>query len=326
MSPNPPIPLVSVVVPNYNYARYLPQRIESILAQTFTDFELILLDDASTDESTSVLEQYRENPHVTQIVVNATNTGSPFKQWMKGIGLARGKYVWIAEADDCAEPTFLATCVTLAEQDSRTAICYTGSLLMDAEGRTEHRDINHWGRRAKKGSAFFDGRQFAEHNLYWKNYTLNASGILFRREYAVRLARSPFQDMRYCGDWLFWFEMSLQGTVIEVYQNLNHFRQHRTKVTAVSHSAGGGIREDIRIVKYMEACLPPLAAYKKRLRRGLLYRKIKRQHMDGEQRKLLYAELSAILQATPADYRLERRNQYLRLFMPWLLTRQRDRL
>lgn len=47
---------VSVIVPNYNYARYLPMRIESILNQTFTDFELILLDDASTDESVSVLE------------------------------------------------------------------------------------------------------------------------------------------------------------------------------------------------------------------------------------------------------------------------------
>lgn len=45
---------VSVIVPNYNYARYLPMRIESILNQTFTDFELILLDDASTDESVSV--------------------------------------------------------------------------------------------------------------------------------------------------------------------------------------------------------------------------------------------------------------------------------
>lgn len=57
---------VSVIVPNYNYARYLPMRIESILNQTFTDFELILLDDASTDESVSVLEKYRNNKHVSQ--------------------------------------------------------------------------------------------------------------------------------------------------------------------------------------------------------------------------------------------------------------------
>ena len=61
---------VSVIVPNYNYARYLPMRIESILNQTFTDFELILLDDASTDESVSVLEKYRNNKHVSRIVVN----------------------------------------------------------------------------------------------------------------------------------------------------------------------------------------------------------------------------------------------------------------
>ena len=76
---------VSVIVPNYNYARYLPMRIESILNQTFTDFELILLDDASTDESVSVLEKYRNNKHVSHIVVNEQNTGSPVQQWMKGI-------------------------------------------------------------------------------------------------------------------------------------------------------------------------------------------------------------------------------------------------
>lgn len=61
---------VSVIVPNYNYARYLPIRLESILNQTFKDFELILLDDASTDNSIQILENYRNHPNVSQLVVN----------------------------------------------------------------------------------------------------------------------------------------------------------------------------------------------------------------------------------------------------------------
>ena len=192
---------VSVIVPNYNYARYLPQRIESILNQTFQDFELILLDDASTDGSRAILERYWDNPHVTRLVVNETNTGSPFRQWMKGILLSRGKYVWVAEADDVARPDFLETCVRLAEAHADTSICYAGSQLIDEEGTVQHRDINHWGRRARREHAYFQGSAFAEHNLYWKNYTVNASGILFRREYALRLAQSDFLRMRYCGDW-----------------------------------------------------------------------------------------------------------------------------
>ena len=77
-----PCPSVSVVVPNFNYARYLPQRIESVLNQTFTDFEVILLDDASTDNSVEVMRQYAETDNrISRIEVNATNSGSPFLQW-----------------------------------------------------------------------------------------------------------------------------------------------------------------------------------------------------------------------------------------------------
>lgn len=318
---------VSVIVPNYNYARYLPRRIESILNQTFRDFELILLDDASTDGSAALLETYRTDPRVTHLVVNEANTGSPFRQWMKGILLARGKYVWVAEADDLAEPDFLETCVRLAEAYPDTALCYAGSLLIDEQGNVQQgRDINHWGRRARKGYACFPGPAFAEHNLYWKNYTVNASGILFRREYAVRLAQSDFLQMRYCGDWLFWFQMAMQGSVVEVYKNLNYFRQHAQKATLRSHRSGQGIAEDIRVLHYMETCLPALGTCKKRLRHGMIYRKIKRQHLDPQSEQALHRQLRTLLHSTPADYRLERWSQVLRLIIPTLPTRKRDRL
>lgn len=319
--------LVSVIVPNYNYARYLPSRIASILNQTFTDFELILLDDASTDDSARILEDYKDNSHVTHIVINENNTGSPFQQWMKGILLAQGKYIWIAEADDLAEPSFLETCVHLAESYEDTSICYVGSLLMDENGHIQaRRDINHWGKRARKEYAYFKGPAFAEYNLYWKNYTVNASGILFKREYAIRLVHSEFLRMRYCGDWLFWFQMAMSGGVIEVYKNLNYFRQHSQKVTLRSHQSGQGIAEGIRVLHYMETCLPGLSAYKKRLRHGMIYRKIKRQHLDSQSEKALHKLLFQTLQSTKADYRLERWSQVLRLLIPSLVTRKRDRL
>lgn len=83
--------------------------------------------------------------------------------------------------------------------------------------------------------------------------------------------------MHYCGDWLFWFEMAMKGQVIEIYKNLNYFRQHPTKVTENSRKAGEGIKEDILIVKHIEEILGNrLSRYKKRLRHGILYRKIKR--------------------------------------------------
>lgn len=125
---------VSVIVPNFNHAPYLAQRIDSILAQTFADFELILLDDCSTDSSRGVIERYREHPKVAHIVVNERNSGSTFAQWRRGLALARGRYVWIAESDDYADPEFLATLVPLLDADSEAVVAFTGSHMVDAAG------------------------------------------------------------------------------------------------------------------------------------------------------------------------------------------------
>src|SRR5437868_456309 len=92
-------PIVSVVVPNYNHARFLRKRIDSVLGQTYQDFELILMDDCSTDESRSIIEEYAREARI-RIELNEENSGSTFKQWNKGVRLARGEYVWIAESDD----------------------------------------------------------------------------------------------------------------------------------------------------------------------------------------------------------------------------------
>ena len=93
-------PLVSVIVPNYNHARYLEQRLDSVFGQTYPNFEVIILDDSSTDNSLEIINRYKYNPHLSQIVVNKTNSGSVFKQWAKGLSLAKGEWIWIAESDD----------------------------------------------------------------------------------------------------------------------------------------------------------------------------------------------------------------------------------
>ena len=70
--------MVSVIIPNYCHARYLKQRIDSVLAQTYSDIEVVLLDDCSTDSSREILESYRSHPRIKQIVYNDRNSGSAF--------------------------------------------------------------------------------------------------------------------------------------------------------------------------------------------------------------------------------------------------------
>ena len=92
--------LISVIIPNYNHARYLPQQIESVLNQTFQDIEVILMDDCSPDDSRSIIAAYAASDTRIRVVLNEHNSGSTFKQWNKSIAQARGTYVWLAESDD----------------------------------------------------------------------------------------------------------------------------------------------------------------------------------------------------------------------------------
>ena len=107
---------ISIITTTFNSEKTIRDTIESIINQTYTDYEIILLDDASKDDSTSILKHYSANPHVSHLEINSVNTGSPFAQWQKGLSLSRGKYIWIAESDDAAEPSFLKKAVSVLKQ------------------------------------------------------------------------------------------------------------------------------------------------------------------------------------------------------------------
>ena len=96
------MPKVTVIIPNYNHAKFLPRRIESVLNQTFQDFEVVFLDDSSTDNSLEIFNNYSTDKRI-RLIQNNVNSGSPFKQWIKGLRESKGEYIWIAESDDFAD-------------------------------------------------------------------------------------------------------------------------------------------------------------------------------------------------------------------------------
>ncbi|HHQ4535035.1 TPA: glycosyltransferase family 2 protein, partial [Aeromonas veronii] len=101
-------PKVSVIVPNYNHAPYLQQRLESIYRQTYENIEVILLDDCSSDNSIEILTDFSSRfPNRTICSFNDVNSGGVFRQWKKGLGIASGELVWIAESDDFCSDDFL---------------------------------------------------------------------------------------------------------------------------------------------------------------------------------------------------------------------------
>lgn len=225
------MPSVSIIVPNYNHSRYLKQRIDSIIDQIYRDFELILLDDLSTDNSRDIIEQYRHHPKVSNIVFNSVNSGSPFKQWEKGIKLATGKYVWIAESDDCADQSFLKSLMDIAEENPAIGLAFCGSNTVDDNGKI----INEakWEIEVNKGFYYCgDGYDICVKYLFSRPLIPNASGAIFKRENFLQVNES-YKNYKVCGDWQFWVDISFASEVVYLPQQLNVFRQSDTSVSRV---------------------------------------------------------------------------------------------
>lgn len=320
---------VSVIIPNYNYARFLQQRIESVLAQTYTDYEIILLDDASTDDSVSILNHYKTNSRVAHLEINSVNTGSPFAQWQKGISLSRGKYIWIAESDDAADSSFLEKAVSVLNQYPHASFCFLGSHCIDEKGNELSTDFDRWTSKQLRrpyNLGVFDGEDYIKHNLYWRNYIYNASGVVFRKQCFEQIKDLSCFSMRYSGDWLFWIEMARQGAVLEVYEKMNKFRLHNVSTTKKAQKTGEGVREDIYIINRIEQFLPNIGKQRKVVRHGSFYKEIKRLKVSAATKEELLLHLVSSLKANSSNYYVERFNKNFSWLIPWLVTRDTDRL
>ena len=228
------IPLISVIIPNYNHSKYLEQRLESVFNQTYTNFEVILLDDCSTDASREILSRFIKNAKVTHCVFNTKNTGNTFKQWAKGIALAKGDFIWIAESDDFAAPTFIERMIQPLIEDEEVVLSYCQSNRVNELGvitgnwksHTDNLSIDFF-----QNDFVINGNQFIENYLIYKNVIPNASALLIRKSTIEALGGFEIpNELRYCGDWLLYFKLALHHKVGFVADSLNNFRYHSESV------------------------------------------------------------------------------------------------
>ena len=234
-------PKVSVIVPNYNHVNYLPQRLDSIFNQTFQDFDVILLDDCSTDNSREILNQYRNHPKVSTIIFNEHNSGSTFIQWDKGIKLANGEFIWIAESDDWCEPTLLEVCVDALCRNSTTTLSYVQSYFISGVNRIE------WISKQDELERTLPGNDFIKKHMVSRNAIFNASMAVFRRS-AYYQVDPNFKNFIFCGDWLVWIGIAGQGDVFISGKVLNYFRSHDTDVSGKSYASGINFVEELQIL------------------------------------------------------------------------------
>lgn len=230
------MPKVSVVVPNYNHASFLTQRIESIILQSYTDYELIILDDASSDDSHNVIKRYANNSKVTRVVYNTENSGSPFAQWKCGVDLASGEYIWIAESDDWAETTFLEKLVSILDNNPKIGLVYSDSIVHGENAETTtFSKLNNAFDQSKKWSSKYSttGHKELEKMAYFCTIN-NVSAVLFRKEALLDIQLPT--DFRFMGDWYVYVQIAVKGWYI-AYSNeiLNNYRYHANNTTKKSY-------------------------------------------------------------------------------------------
>lgn len=220
---------VSVVVPCYNHEPFLKERLETIYHQTYKNFEVILLDDCSKDKSRDILLEYKNKyPNITKVIFNEKNSGSPYKQWEKGINNADGDLIWIAESDDFSDLHFLEEHVK-SFADESVMLSFSPSQfvkngeVVDSSVKNLADCINPeiWEKSFKVPAPVF-----VENLLGLKNVIINVSACLFRNFNSSTLKASKWTEYRLCGDWIFYLNLISGGFVVYRANPANFYRIH----------------------------------------------------------------------------------------------------
>lgn len=223
-------PEVSIVFTSYNHSIFLKQAIDSLLSQTYKDFELIIVDDKSTDGSQEIIKEYQDRENVS-IFLREQNSGSYVKASNYGVQYAKGKYILFAQCDDFAAPTQLETLVNAFKQNENIGVSFCRSNMVDENGLVFDDDF-----RVREKSF----RELCSHDTLIKKETMrtflskscvipNLSAALIKKELYIT-SGGLSADYLVAADWAFWLELSEMCDFFYVATPLNNFRQHGTTI------------------------------------------------------------------------------------------------
>lgn len=300
------MPKISIIVPNYNHAPYLPQRLDSIFSQTFQDFEVILLDDASPDNSIEILQRYLNNykNKISHLIINKINSSSTFLQWKKGIELATGEFIWMAESDDYCENTMLEKLYNAIINKPNLAIAAANLIQVDASG-TYLKNRTHY-KNAEFSNQTALTRHFTSGTYLW-----NASAVLFRKSATQNIDWQWITSLKFCGDWLFWVQLLQNGGLITLRAYLSYFRVHSKSVSSMEASRYRTFTEGLDIIKWILSkhslsFNEQLSAY------YAWWKKLKTSHLDTNSEKIFLIQIRTLF-PIPARGLLERGFKILQL-------------
>lgn len=221
--------LVSLVVASYNHAGFLTKRMDSLLAQTYQNIEILVIDDCSPDNSVEILRRYETHPNV-RLTVREKNGG-----WVtvsnQGVDMSSGEYVLFANCDDDCDPRMIERLVATLEQHSSAGIAFCRSLMVDEEDHVLGDDfvIRETAFRKRCAGDTLLSKDEATRFLLHSCVIPNLSAALFRRECFSAVGYLS-AEYRVCCDWDLFFRVAARYDIAYVAEPLNRFRQHKTTI------------------------------------------------------------------------------------------------
>jgi glycosyltransferase involved in cell wall biosynthesis len=256
------MPLVSVVTSLYNHRPFLPERVRSILGQTLSDIEWIIVDDCSTDGSFDEIRTLTRSDARVRLLRNSSNQGH-IRTNQRGLDEASGEFVYRVDSDDSCDPTFLRKMTDVMNAHPAAGLAYCRSLRMDAKGGI-------WGGIPKKPGFLLtapDG--FARLAL---NYDIRSPSLLFRREVLERVGGFLCLPAGMTTEWHADWHLALRVTMVSdmvfhpealAYHRMHHSNLSRDRVLAINN---------LRLIDDIFSKLPPECRQHAGLRREALRR------------------------------------------------------
>lgn len=249
------LPAVSAIVTNYNHGRFLRRRIESVLGQTLSPFEVIYLDDCSIDDSKEVMAPFEADARL-RCIENERNSGSPFIQINRGVRLAKAELIWVAEADDYADPRFLESLAPIFAQNPSVGVAYCQSMQIDEDDAglsivdySGFLDAERWDH-----DYIANGIEECRKYLLFRNTIPNFSAVVFRKKLFEEIGYAD-ESMRLSGDWFIWIKMLMRCDIAYVAKPLNYYRQHTASVRRRT-DINSHMQEVYQVADYCQKHLP----------------------------------------------------------------------
>ena len=215
------LPKVSICIPTYNHAQFLGDAIRSVLSQTFTDYELIVIDNCSTDDTQAVVAQYLLRDTRCKYICNERNIGLG-GNLNRCLELASGKYIKILLADDFLEPTCLEKSVQALDDHPNAAMLTCARLITDQQFRPLTVAAY------SKKSAVIIGRKAIKNCFFKGNLIGEPTAVIFRKEFIRRGFNLKYKQVI---DLEMWFYLLEQGDLVFLSEILCRFRQHEHQGT-----------------------------------------------------------------------------------------------